>query len=138
MVVEVAMASPAMMACISAEWHGKSSAGESCHTGQHKRRYRSAAGVDQAPRRLGEGGACCHHIVNQQNRSAAEARNRWRWYGKGAGNIALSLMPAKPALALCCPLPDQHFRRKMTNAGLVAQTARPFRRLVVASPEIAP
>ena len=85
-----------------------------------------------------KGGAGRQHIIDHQNRSSFKARNRGRRHGKGAGDIALSLMPAQPALASRRPPPGQHVRGEDTLRGIAAEMTRPFRRLIVASSEIAP
>ena len=85
-----------------------------------------------------KGSAGGQHFIDHQNRPSLKARNcGWR-HGKGAGDIALSLMPAQPASASRRPPPDQHVRGENTLRGVMAQMTRSFRRLIVVSSEIAP
>ena len=85
-----------------------------------------------------KGGAGGQHIIDHQNRPSFEARNCGRWHSEGAGDIALSLIPAQPTQALPRPLPNQHVRGEDTLRGMMAQMTGPFRRRIVAPPEIAP
>ena len=85
-----------------------------------------------------QGGACGQHIIDHQNRPAVKAwQCGWR-HGKGTGDIALPLMPAQPALASRWPVADQHVRGEDTLSRVLAQMTGPFRRLIIAPPEIAP
>ena len=85
-----------------------------------------------------KGGTGGQHIIDQQHRPAVNARYGLRRHGKGTGDIALPLMPAEPALASRRPLSDQQVRGEVTLSGVMAQMTGPFRRLIVALPEITP
>ena len=112
--------------------------GEPRHPRQHKRRDRPAAGGGESACRLVKGGTGGQHIIDQQHRPAVNARRGLRPHGTGTGDIALSLMPAEPALASRRPLSDQQIRGEVTLSGVMAQMAGPFRCLVVTPPEITP